>query len=133
MTLLRDNFKSVGFEVLTAGLMKSTIFWDITPCSSLKVNRRFGRTYRLHLYGRKISRARNQRETEEKWRNGTPFPSCFLYNPKFRLTDCSAFMLVSWSAYFSSLKMEAICVTETSVDFQPTTQRYIPEDDTLQF
>jgi hypothetical protein len=22
--------------------MKSTIFWDITPCSSLKVNRRFG-------------------------------------------------------------------------------------------
>jgi hypothetical protein len=27
--------------------MKSTIFWDITPCSSLKVNRRFGGTYCL--------------------------------------------------------------------------------------
>jgi hypothetical protein len=28
--------------------MKSSIFWDITPCSPLKVNRRFGETYRLH-------------------------------------------------------------------------------------
>jgi hypothetical protein len=29
--------------------MKNTIFWDITPCSPLKVNRRFGGTYHLHL------------------------------------------------------------------------------------
>jgi hypothetical protein len=28
-------------------------FWDITPCSPLSVNRRFGRTYRLHLKGRR--------------------------------------------------------------------------------
>jgi hypothetical protein len=42
-----------GFEVLTAVVMKSTIFWDITPCSPVKVNRRFGRIYRLHLQGRK--------------------------------------------------------------------------------
>jgi hypothetical protein len=28
----------VGFEVLTVVVMKSIIFWDITPCSSLKVN-----------------------------------------------------------------------------------------------
>jgi hypothetical protein len=49
----------VGFEVLTAVIMKSTIFWDITPCSSLSVNRRFGGTYRLHLQGQKIRRARN--------------------------------------------------------------------------
>jgi hypothetical protein len=33
----------VGFEVLTAVVTKNFIFWDITPCSSLKVNRRFGR------------------------------------------------------------------------------------------
>jgi hypothetical protein len=51
----------VGVEVLTGVVMKSTIFWDITLCSPLKVNRRFGRTYRLHLQGRRISRARNQR------------------------------------------------------------------------
>jgi hypothetical protein len=34
-----------GFEVLTAGVMKSTICWDITPCSLFKVNRRFGGIY----------------------------------------------------------------------------------------
>jgi hypothetical protein len=29
--------------------LKSDIFWDITPCSPLKVNRRFGGWCRLHL------------------------------------------------------------------------------------
>jgi hypothetical protein len=33
------------------------IFWDITPCSPPKVNRRFGGTYRLYLQGGIISRA----------------------------------------------------------------------------
>jgi hypothetical protein len=56
------NFNS-GFELLTAVVMKSTIFWDITPCSPLSVNRRFGGTYRIHLQGRIICRARNQRES----------------------------------------------------------------------
>jgi hypothetical protein len=27
--------------------IKSIIFWDVTPCSLLSCNRRFGRTYRL--------------------------------------------------------------------------------------
>jgi hypothetical protein len=36
--------------------------------------------------------------------------------------------LVSCSAYSLTLKMEAICYSETSVDFQRTTRRYIPED-----
>jgi hypothetical protein len=52
----------VGFEVLTAVVMKSTVFWDITPCNRLRVIRRFGGTYRLHHQGRRISRAENQRE-----------------------------------------------------------------------
>jgi hypothetical protein len=38
--------------------------------------------------------------------------------------------LVSCSAY-STLKMEAICSSETLVDFQRTTQRYVPEGITL--
>jgi hypothetical protein len=42
-----------GFEVLTAVVMNSTIFWDITPCSPLSVNPRFGGTYGLHLQGRR--------------------------------------------------------------------------------
>jgi hypothetical protein len=48
--------------------IKRTTFWDITPCSPLKVNRRFGGTYRLHLQVRKISRARNQ--VESRWQAG---------------------------------------------------------------
>jgi hypothetical protein len=49
----------LGFEVLIAVFMKSTIFWNTTPCSPLKVNRRFEGTYRFHLQARIISRARN--------------------------------------------------------------------------
>jgi hypothetical protein len=33
--------------------MKNINFWDITPCSPLSVNLCFGRTYRLHLQGRR--------------------------------------------------------------------------------
>jgi hypothetical protein len=40
--------------------------------------------------------------------------------------------LVSSSDYFSTLKIEAICFSETSVDTKRTTRRYIPEDGTLQ-
>jgi hypothetical protein len=38
-------------EVLTAVVMKSTIFWNITPCSPVSVNHRFGGTY-CHLLAR---------------------------------------------------------------------------------
>jgi hypothetical protein len=53
----------------TIYILKSTILWHITPCSKLKVNRRFGGKYRLHLQGRKISWARNQSESRwQAWR-----------------------------------------------------------------
>jgi hypothetical protein len=32
------NEFDVGFEVLTAVVLKSTVFWDKTPCSQLSVN-----------------------------------------------------------------------------------------------
>jgi hypothetical protein len=57
-TKIKIYFQQVGFEVLTPVVMKSTVFWDITMCSPLKVNRRFGGTYRLHLQGRRIIQAR---------------------------------------------------------------------------
>jgi hypothetical protein len=91
---------TVGFEVLTAVLMKSTIFWDITPCSPLKDNRHFEGTCRLYL----------QRAL------------CLPH----------AFTLVSCLACSSTLKMKATRSSQTSVDFQRTTRRYIPEDSTLQ-
>jgi hypothetical protein len=80
-------------------------------CIPLKVNRRFGETYRLHLQGLKISRSRNQR--------------------KSKLCLPPAFTLASCLPYFSTLKMEATCSSETSVNFQRTTRRYISEDSTL--
>jgi hypothetical protein len=89
----------VRFKVLTAVVMKSKTFWDITPCSPLSVNRRFGGTYRLHL----------------QQMLATSFHSGFFLK-----------------LYFSTLKMEAICSSETSVDTQRTTWCYIPEDCTLQ-
>jgi hypothetical protein len=44
-----DYSMLVGFEVLTAVFMNSTILWHITPCRPLKVNRHFGARYRLHF------------------------------------------------------------------------------------
>jgi hypothetical protein len=57
---------NAGLEVLSAVVMKTAVFWDITPCSPLKVNRRFGGTYLLHLQGPRISRARYQRESRKR-------------------------------------------------------------------
>jgi hypothetical protein len=36
---------------LASLLLKSIIFWDVTPCSVLRCSRCFGGTYRLHLQG----------------------------------------------------------------------------------
>jgi hypothetical protein len=74
----------LGFEVLTAVDMKSSIFWNVTPCNSLKVNIRFGRTCNLYLQDRRISKPSNKLAL---------------------LATC--FMLVSCLAYSSTLKMEA--------------------------
>jgi hypothetical protein len=40
-------------------------------------------------------------------------------------------MLVPCLAYSSTLKMEATCSSEMSVDFYRTTRIYVPEDTTL--
>jgi hypothetical protein len=87
--------------------LKSIIFWDMTPCSPLHVSRRFGGTYRLHLQGRRNKFSKK--------------PACHL--------------LARWFAepVSSTLKMEAICSSETSVETQRTTRRHIPEDDTLHY
>jgi hypothetical protein len=46
-------YNYVIVEVLTAMTMKNAVFRDVAPCR-LCVNRRFGRTYRLYVQGRKI-------------------------------------------------------------------------------
>jgi hypothetical protein len=47
------NFHKVGYEVLTAVVMNSFVFLDITPYSPLKFDRRFGGTCRLYLHSRR--------------------------------------------------------------------------------
>jgi hypothetical protein len=57
---------NIGFEVLTAVIVTSSGFWDVTPCNLLKVNRCFVGTCHPHIWGREISQARNQREAGSK-------------------------------------------------------------------
>jgi hypothetical protein len=52
-------------------VMKSTIFWDIRPCTPLKVNGPFGGKHCLHLQGRRTTQARNQREN--RWQAESAF------------------------------------------------------------
>jgi hypothetical protein len=103
----------VGYKVLKAVVMNSSIFWDTTSCSPSKFNWRFGGTCRLHLQSRRINQARNRQEAGSK------------HGDYFKLVSCLA--------YFSNLKTEATCSSETSNDFQRTTRCYIPEDITLNF
>jgi hypothetical protein len=49
LQVYKQLMSHVGFDVFTAVVMKSIVFWDITPCSPLSVNRRFGGTYSLLL------------------------------------------------------------------------------------
>jgi hypothetical protein len=62
-------FYLAGLGILTAVVMKSSILWDITLRSPLKVNQRFGGTCHLHLQGRRIGQARNQYEAHRMQRN----------------------------------------------------------------
>jgi hypothetical protein len=71
----------------TPWFTRSTIFWDITPRSSLKVYQCIGGTYCLHLQCRRLSQARYQHESR-------------------RQTE-QASMLVSFMAYSLTLKMES--------------------------
>jgi hypothetical protein len=45
-----DGCNNCRLDVLTAAVMKSSLSWDIAPCSPLKVNRRFVGTYHHHLH-----------------------------------------------------------------------------------
>lgn len=46
----------------TVVYVKATIFCDVTPCIPVQVHRRFGDNYCLHLHGRIVNQARNQKE-----------------------------------------------------------------------
>jgi hypothetical protein len=49
------NVNNVGFYVLKAVTIETVEVRDITPCSQVRVNRRFSGTYHLHLQDRRIN------------------------------------------------------------------------------
>jgi hypothetical protein len=93
---------NVGSEVITEVVMKSSTYWNITPCSPLKVNQRFGRTYRTP------SVSKNK---------PCKVPARIQMTRRDRLCLAPVFTLSSCSIYFSTLKEEAICPSETSLTF----------------
>jgi hypothetical protein len=61
-------------------LTRRPVFWDITPCSPLKISRRFGVTCRFRLQARRINQARYQHEAGVASRTLVAIPaSCMLY------------------------------------------------------
>jgi hypothetical protein len=88
----------VGYEVFTPVVMKITISWDIMLCSPMKVNRRFGGTYRLHLESRKISRARYQ--SESRWK------AAMLWFWLVSFLSCSAIYTVTKHSFHKMSKMK---------------------------
>jgi hypothetical protein len=61
---LHNNYHHENLNLQQVCLFKSTIFWDITPGSPLKVDWRFGGTCHLHLQG-EISQATNKCDNRE--------------------------------------------------------------------
>jgi hypothetical protein len=85
--------------------MKKAVFWDVAPCRC-GVNGRFGVTYRLHL------QCRMKNKKIPKQTVGTPV--------------LTVYSLADFLMFPSTLKMEAIHSSETSVN-TTSTRCHIPE------
>jgi hypothetical protein len=85
--------------------MKSSVFLDITPCSPLKYNRRFGKTCRFHLQSWRVNQARNQHEIFGLlfWRRRRHIP------PKRQLTYNGLHGVISQEAELFELHYFANC------------------------
>jgi hypothetical protein len=95
------------FEILIAVSMKNTVVRDVAPCSMASVHLHSGLTHYIVLQVQRRSQESDQQE------------QVVIY-----------FLVVACLAYSSNLKM-AVHSSETSVKFQRTTRRYIPEYKTL--
>jgi hypothetical protein len=108
ISLLPFSSTYLIFEVLRAVGIQSNVMQYNSP---LGVNRRFG-----------INKSPTPSRTNIDEENiGGKVGLCLPLLSQF----------VSWSSYSSTLKMDAICSSETSVNFQRTARDYIPEEDIL--
>jgi hypothetical protein len=108
--------------------MKNTRFWNITPRTTLKVNRQFGGTCRLHLQGGRISQARNQREADG-------IRSWLCLPPEYRTIRSACHLLHAGFllGLFFDPEDGGNMFLRHVVDFERTTWRYIPGDRTLHY
>jgi hypothetical protein len=106
------NIITVGFEVLTALVRKSFIFWYTTPFSPLKFNQLFGGKFCLQPQNMK-------KEIRVK---GVAFTVCYLLQAGFFL-----------GFLFFDSEGRGDMLSETSIAFQRTIRHYIPEDRTLHY
>jgi hypothetical protein len=51
--ILSKNNHTMRFQVLTATRIKTTVFWDVAPCSLVETDRRFRGAFCLHHQGRR--------------------------------------------------------------------------------
>lgn len=77
---------------------KNCILWDVTPCTPLKISRRFGVVCHLCLQDRRISQT---------------IPACSRQQ-----------------VGFSTLKVDLTFSSQTAIDLQWATRRFMPEDRT---
>jgi hypothetical protein len=112
-SLLRHVIRNSQSFTMVLGSSLSTDL--VTQCNPLKVNRRFGRTYRLHLQCR-IIRARYQ--CESRWQFDTPLATYFHAGVLFGL-------------FFNPEYRGDMLLRNVDWNFQRTTRRYILEDSTL--
>jgi hypothetical protein len=107
--------------------LKISVFWDIMPCSQMKVNPPFGRTHHLHFQGGRVSQVRNQYEVSRTVKSAVGREMCRVAEKPFmrvggmpqgirwsRIADgkfAAYFMVLSCLTYTSNLKMN-ICYSE---------------------
>jgi hypothetical protein len=107
-TMMVVGFSIVICEFLIEVVMKRSLFQDITLCSPLKINLRFGGTCHFHFQGPRIGQAKTRMT---------------------RAAVLSSFLL----GIFFDIEGGGGRFLRTSVDFQRMTRRYIPEDRTHGF
>jgi hypothetical protein len=80
----------VGFRVFTVVVIKSSVFWDITSCSTLKVSWRFRGTCHLHLQGQRLSHCFHSGISRSLFLDPEHGGVVFLWNVNWLSTDYTA-------------------------------------------
>jgi hypothetical protein len=117
------------YEVTRGHILETS---DITPCSPLSVNRRFGGTYRRNLQGRKISRARYQRESScstylwtLRWRWNVPLKRRLNLNGLHGVISQKMVLFITTALRSSNLQISCCrrswhCVRISDVHLEPS-------------